>query len=367
LNTPFLYETLATDKQFFGRKDELEKIKSITNTSNNLLIYSKRRFGKSSLIKEFIRQNSDTLSIYTDIYNITSEKDFANILLKAITQAQSGSITQIIKRLSKMFTRATFEIVFDATSGKSKISPTIKDIDFESAIDDLFNALFEMSKKQKIILVMDEFQQISLIKNVKIDAILRKYMQENYNISYIFLGSKRHTLTELFKYKSPLYEMATHLELGCIKNEDFINYIQKHLLISESLILYLIDIAKCETKLIQHISHILYISHKKKNITKLDIDNTLKEIILSKDVSYSMVYDSFTLSKKKAFKILTNYNDYFKQDILNKYSISKQALLSAFNSLFKDEIIDKDSKWFIPDRTFELWGKYKFSDKDYFT
>ncbi|MEA3521963.1 MAG: ATP-binding protein, partial [Campylobacterota bacterium] len=223
------------------------------------------------------------------------------------------------------------------------------------------NALFKMSESRRIVLIIDEFQQISLIKNVKIDAVLRKYMQEQKNISYIFLGSKRHTLTELFKYKAPLYEMATHFELGCIKSEDYIEYIQKHLNISDSLILYIIDKAKCETKLIQHICHILHLVHKKKAITKESIDEVIEEIVLSKDSSFSMMYDGLSLNKKKAFKILSSHTDFYKKDILDEFHISKQALLSAFNSLFKDEIIDKKETWFIPDRTLELWGILKFA------
>ncbi len=360
MDSPFLYEKYATEKTFFGRSTELEKISSITKTSNNLLIYSIRRYGKSSLLQAYMRQDKSSLCIYVDIFEITSAKDFAHLLLRAIAEAQTGSITQSLSKLSKMFSRASFEVIFDATSGKTKLSPSIKDLDFKDAMQDIFNALFKMSENKKIVFIIDEFQQISLIKNIKIDAILRKYMQINKDISYIFLGSKRHTLTELFKYKSPLYEMATHFELGCIRNEDYIEYIQKHLNISEELILYIIDKAKCETKLIQHICHILYIVYKKKKVTKDFIDDTLKEIILSKDTSYSMIYDGLSLNKKKAFKIVANYTDFYKKDILDEFNISKQALLSAFNALFKDEIIDKKETWFIPDRTLELWGIIKF-------
>jgi len=362
MNSPFLYEEYATAETFFGRKAELEKIFSITQTSNNLLMYSLRRFGKSSLMKEYMRQDKESICIYVDIFEITSEKDFANLLLKAIASAQDGSVTQTLNKLSKMFTRATFEVLFDATSGKTKIAPKIKDVAFEDAIEDIFNALFTMSLKKKIVLIIDEFQQVSQIKNVKIDAILRKYMQIKKDISYIFLGSKRHTLTELFRYKAPLYEMATHFELSCINNDDYIQYIQKYLNISDDFILYIINKAKCETKLIQHISHILYTIYKKKEITKKFIDDALREVVLSKDVSYSMIYDNLSLNKKKAFKILSTQKDFYTKETLDRFNISKQALLSAFNALYKDELIDKNETWFIPDRTLELWGMSKFSD-----
>jgi hypothetical protein len=356
---PFNYEGFATKDTFFGRREELEYVNTFTLNSNNLLIYSLRRFGKSSLIKEQARRDSNTLYIYIDIFDITSENDFAKLFLKAIAKVQKGSVTAIMSKLPKLFSRVNFDIIFDSTTGKTKLSPTLNNINFEDAIEDAFNALFLMSKKQKIVITIDEFQQIALIKNVKIDALLRKYMQEDKKISYFFLGSKRHMLTDLFRYKAPLYEMATHYELQGIQLEDYIEYIQQYLKISDSLVVYMIDTAKNETKLIIHICSILYDRHSKKSISENIINETIKEIVMSKHSSYSMLFDSFSLGKKKAFKILCNHKDLYKKEVLDEYSISKQSLLSSLNALFKDEIIDKNESWFIPDRTLELWGKIK--------
>jgi len=356
---PFNYEGFATEDTFFGRKDELKFINTFSLQSNNLLIYSLRRFGKSSLIKEQMRRDSDTTYIYFDIYDITSENDFARLFLRAIAKAQKGTVANVMSKLPKLFSRVSFDVIFDSTTGKTKLSPTLGNMNFDDAIDDAFNALFLMSKKQKIVVAIDEFQQISLIQNVKIDALLRKYMQEDKKISYFFLGSKRHMLTDLFRYKAPLYEMATHYELKGIKREDYILYIQKYLNISDALVIHIIDIAKNETKLIIHICSILYDRYAKKSITQKIINETIKEIVMSKHSSYSMLFDSFSLGKKKAFKILCNHKELYRQEVLDEYKISKQSLLSSLNSLFKDEIIDKNESWFIPDRTFELWGKQK--------
>lgn len=359
---PFTYEGYATKDTFFGREEELKKLNSFTSNSNNLLIYSLRRFGKSSLIKEQMRRDKESLYIYFDIFDITSENDFARLFLKAIAEVQKGTITNTISKFSKMFNRISFDVVFDSATAKTKLSPTIKSIDFNDAIEDIFNALFKMSEKQQIVIVINEFQQVSLIKKIKIDALLRKYMQMDKKISYIFLGSKRHTLTELFRYKAPLYEMATHFELQGLILDDYICYIQKYLKIDDALIVYMIDVARNETKFMMHICSILYDRYKKNTISKEIIDAIIREIVMSKDSSFSMMYDNFSLNKKKAFKILCSHKELYTKDILDKYNISKQALLSALNGLFKDEIIDKNETWFIPDRTLELWGKNKFNN-----
>ncbi len=109
-------------------------------------------------------------------------------------------------------------------------------------MDDAFSVLFELSKKYSIALAIDEFQQISTIKEKKIDALLRKYMQEAHNISYIFLGSKRNILNSLFQYKVPLFEMATPILLKSIKTDDIYEYSKKHLKISEETTQYIYDL-----------------------------------------------------------------------------------------------------------------------------
>ena len=40
----------------------------------------------------------------------------------------------------------------------------------------------------------------------------------------------------------------------------------------------------------------------------------------------------------------------------SQYNIKKQTLQSSIDTLLKKELIDKeDDRYFIPDRTFELW------------
>jgi len=79
----FPYERIESDKEFFGRETEIRNINEFINHSNNLVIFSKRRLGKSSLINEVLyklkKSNPEILSIYVDVYDITSAEDFATI------------------------------------------------------------------------------------------------------------------------------------------------------------------------------------------------------------------------------------------------------------------------------------------------
>jgi AAA+ ATPase superfamily predicted ATPase len=359
MNSPFPYETYAENESFYGREVEKEKILSFANTSTNLVIYSKRRLGKSSLVREVFRENKEYLFIYCDMFDITSKEDFASNLLHSLASSIKGDIKVVLKRLSKLFKRVSLVYSADPQTGKLSLKPDLKALSFQEMMDEFFNTVFELSKKQKIVIALDEFQQISTLKDAKIDAILRKYIQENYNISYIFLGSKRHMLNRLFEYGAPLFEEAVSMQLETIKQEDINNYVSKHLNISDEIVEYIYDLTDGETKFIQHIFHILFVYHKRKEITISLVDEAILEIIHAKSSGYKILFDTFSQFQKKAFKALSKYSqNIHSKDVLDEYNISKGSMQSALKQLYQREIIDKeDDVWFIPDRTLELWGK----------
>ncbi len=274
MTSPFPYDSITTLKQFFGRDKEIEKISQIVKYSNNMLIHSKRRMGKSSLIEHFFKLNQDKyLCIYIDIFDVTSKESFAKSMLQALSNAQKSDLKTTIKNLTTLFKRVRVEPTIDPNTLEYSIKPIVATLSFEEMIDDFFHTLDELSKKQQIVLAIDEFQQIATITDVKLDALLRKHIQKS-------------------------------------------------------------DI-----------------------ITIEQIDDAIKEIINSKDSSYRIVFDTLNNNQKTALKIVGKYKKgFFANSILNEYNIKKQTLQSSVEALFKKELIDKeDDRYFIPNRTFELW------------
>lgn len=361
-STPFPYETFADKDTFYGRTNEVKQLKKLFSTSNNLLLFAKRRMGKSTLIKKVMRDmEKDAIGIYIDIFDISSEKDFAYALINGLLNAQKGDIKAILKRIGKVFTKSRISASFDPLTAKTSIKIGTVSSTFEELIEEFFTALFEMSKSKKIILAIDEFQQISTIKNVKIDALLRKYIQQPYKISYVFLGSKRHILNSLFQYKAPLFELASPLQLESIGIDDTFEYVKSYLKINRDVLEYMFELSDGETKLTQHICHILYDEYKmKKEITKELVDEAIKEILILKNESYKILFNNLTTNQKKTFKLLTKYGtNIFSGSKLEEQNIEKTALQASLKQLFQKEYIDKDTdtnNYFVPDRTLELWG-----------
>lgn len=363
--SPFPYERIADKKTFYGREEEIKKIFSFFDSSTNLLIHSKRRMGKSTLIKElFRRHEKDFLCIYVDIFDITSKEDFAKALLKALSNADSKTdIRKAISFLSKLFKRTRLEPSIDPITLEYSLKPVVTSLSFEEMMEDFCFSLKEIAKKRKIVLAIDEFQQISIVQDWKLDAYLRKEIQELSNISCIFLGSKRHLLTSLFEYKAPLFEMATHFELQPLQFNDIQNYVTSFLAIDEDELRYVCELADYETKLMQNIFHILYLRYgKNKKIEKEAIDSVVEEIINAKDASYRMIYDFLSPSQKMALRILAKHKkNIYHDSVLTEYAIKKNTLQTAIKALFHKELIDKlNDSFYIPERSLELWCERRF-------
>ena len=103
--SPFPYDKLPSKDEFFGRQDELENLSKIVDYSNNALIYSKRRMGKSSLIKAlFEKYDKEYICLYVDIFDITSKEDFISSLLKSISLFQKAfSLSCAVRRWNSFF------------------------------------------------------------------------------------------------------------------------------------------------------------------------------------------------------------------------------------------------------------------------
>jgi AAA+ ATPase superfamily predicted ATPase len=356
MHSPFSYDNIASEDNFFARNDELKRLDKIVKYSNNFLLFSKRRMGKTTLIKHFIStKQSEYICIYVDIFDITSKEDFASKLLNSLANSHNQDIKTTIKKLTNLFKRVRVEPTIDPQTLEYSIKPIVTTLSFEEMMDDFFNSIDKLSKNQKIIIAIDEFQQISTIKDIKLDAYMRRYIQEREDTSYIFLGSKRHLLTSLFSYKAPLFELAQHYELQALDIDEAYSYIKKHIDINMKLLEYLYERCDGETKLLLEILHNIYIN--KEHISNEMIDITLKNILNSKDTTFRMLFDTLSNNQKIAIKIVVHHKKgVFSQTILQNYNIKKQTLQSAIEKLLLNELIDKNENgYFIPDRSFELW------------
>lgn len=215
------------DKQYFcdREKDTETLVKHILNGRNVALI-SPRRLGKSGLIHHTFVQDvikDRYTTIYVDIY---ATKDLCE-MVKALSEAIVKAVRHKQSWHEKFFSfirslRVGFH--FDAVSGEPTFDICIGDIENpDRTIRELFDYM-EASEKP-CILAIDEFQQIREYPQTNTEAFIRSLVQQCSRTSFIFCGSKRHTMTDIFYSPAkPFFQSVISQSLKPIPMKTYVEF-----------------------------------------------------------------------------------------------------------------------------------------------
>jgi len=224
---PFSIKEYKGRNYFCDRETELEKLISNIKNGIDTTLISPRRMGKTGLIFRLFEQVNDSgdfETIYVDIYSARSLSDFVNLLADAILHKFPEKTTignqfiEFIKGFKPL-------IGYDAITGEPHIQ-----ISYQSTLEKEYTlqGLFRFMDMQdaKIVLAIDEFQQITDFPEKNIEALLRTYTQQLDNIRFVFCGSKKTMMIDLFSNaKRPFYASTQYLVLDKIDLSAYATFI----------------------------------------------------------------------------------------------------------------------------------------------
>ena len=221
---------IATDYTFCNREDERAEIKASIESHEHIVLIAPRRYGKSSLITQVLNEN-DFPGICIDLFFVLTQAE--------VTKTVTEGISKVIEALLPKTQRAGRKIVdaITALNPKLMISLLGQKVEIstkhnnERTISELLLALDQVAQKTKksCVIVFDEFQQIAELKeNHAIEAAIRHAVERSKMVSYIFCGSKRHLLNEMFSHKSrPLYHLCDLMSIGRIGALSYHNFLNQ--------------------------------------------------------------------------------------------------------------------------------------------
>ena len=216
LDNPFILEPYRSKELFCDREKETEEILRHITNGRNITLISPRRLGKTGLIfRVFEEIRAKALpfeTIYVDISDTLSLEDFIMAISEAIAlrlkkQQKISAFFRSLKNVRPM-------LGWDPLSGSPQVSFSFSDDNqkqntLKDVLDYLENA------PQKILLAIDEFQQIREYDGINMEAVLRKHIQHLHNVRFIYCGSKKHTMTDMFtNAKKPFYESTSFCYLA---------------------------------------------------------------------------------------------------------------------------------------------------------
>lgn len=225
---PFFFNGYYDAEHFCDRQEELRQlVKNVQNGVNTTLI-AQRRMGKTGLILRLINEfrilQSPIQPIYLDIFATRNLADFNKSLAEVILN-RFPEKTPIGQRLWQHIKGLRPLLGYDQFTGSVQVELTYRnESEKEVTLENLLQILNQ--QESPILLVLDEFQQIREYPEDNIEALLRSQIQFLHNVSFIFCGSKKHMMVDIFSNpKKPYYSSTAFLGLNPIPHQSYADYI----------------------------------------------------------------------------------------------------------------------------------------------
>ena len=226
MENPFSFTGIVKGDAFCNRETEQVELLKFIKGSQNVLLYSHRRYGKSSLIfklftqLERLRPKIDTL--YIELYGTLSEKDFVAAILASLNQIES-KLEKLVKLVRSAIRSVKLGMSIDPITGSPGVSVSFDSGYNEAMLSKALGLLGSISEKRKLMVVFDEFQEIAGYKQMGFEKRLRTVIQQHEDISYFFCGSQRHILNEIFTNKNrAFYKLAQSYPITKIETDQYV-------------------------------------------------------------------------------------------------------------------------------------------------
>lgn len=223
LNNPFVTNGYAGPEYFCDRVSETQQITELLTNENNIALISPRRMGKTELIHHCFAQPEIEKDYYTfliDIYSTNSVSDMVNMFGKAIIDRLRPLGRNVWEKFINILSSIRSEISFDI-NGQPSWGLGIGEIkNPEVTLDEIFSYLNQADKP--CFVAIDEFQQITNYNDKKVEALLRTYVQRSVNAHFIFSGSHRHLMGEIFTSPArPFYQSVILMNLKALSLDKY--------------------------------------------------------------------------------------------------------------------------------------------------
>jgi len=360
MENPFSYSDYVTGKAFCNRDREQKDLIYYAKNSQNVLVHSHRRMGKTSLVHQVIHQlkkaKPTVKSVYIDLYGSLDENDFIDAILTGLTQIES-KLERILKQMAGLKVAGSIDPLTNLPTLSASIKPKEKPEYLEKAL----TIMASYSKKHKLLVVFDEFQEVAKYSEEGFEKRLRKVIQAHRNISYIFSGSQKHILIEMFdSAKRAFYKMARSFPLENIEMQHYVNWARKlfkkkSVNVDKEIIIDIVERCNYQPMYIQQYLFDLWRSD---TVNLAALDEIQKSIINSQKEQFIVLWNLLTQNQKKTLRLLaeTGGEGIYAAEQLQRVGFNSGSVLQrALMSLVEKEILSRNGTFEFQDAMLKKW------------
>ena len=230
MKNPFVTSGYEGPEYFCDREEETAKLTRMLTNGNNVVLMSPRRMGKTGLLYHVFQQEEMANEYHTFIIDIYSTKnmndlvaEMGKVILNTLQSKSKKAFDKFVRVVSSLRPGVSFD-----PSGNPTWNVEVGALQNSSAtLDQIFDYIAQ--SERPCIIAIDEFQQISHYPEKNVEAILRTYIQHCSNANFVFSGSERHLLAEMFSSPArPFYASTSTLNLECINALKYGEFAKAH-------------------------------------------------------------------------------------------------------------------------------------------
>ncbi len=215
LDNPFLTRGYAGPVYFCDRDAETNQLVSAITNGRDVTLVAPRRYGKTGLIHNAFRiLEKDHAAIYLDIFAVDDLAAFVQGFSSAVLGRLDSTAGRMGRKLLAFF-RSCRPTMTPQADGTFVFSFDISPSQAKATLKETFDYIASCGRK--VVIAIDEFQQVRSFPEKGVEALLRSYIQFVPNAHFIFAGSKKHMMDEMFvSPKGPFYQSTQLMALGPI-------------------------------------------------------------------------------------------------------------------------------------------------------
>ena len=380
MDTPFIYDTYVTGKNFIGRKTECNMLGNLLDKHENVVIYEPPKAGKKSLIQQTLfnmRISGRQFTIcQVNLFNIRSKELFLTRFGSAVIRACYSTPAEYADVAGRLLAGSHF--VFDKE--RFARSDEVVSLNWELDRNDMHTMLslparIAEEKDSRMFVIIEEFQNLMMDDGYStLFEVLKEVLEANRGMqgqgcSFILTGSRVNAMKYIFENYKYFHRLVEHLPLLNVDQRDIIDHIMKGFQLSGKVIEQ--DLILGAYKLFRgnlwYLNNFVAIcdSLTKGYINEGILMEALRMMLSSHEPRFMRIMYSLTEHQVSLLRaIIDGVVKFSATDVIEKYSLNSSANVRRVkDALCKKEIVtfnDREEP-VILDPLFEYWlGRHYF-------
>ena len=369
LRNPFVYQGYVSPDYFCDRTVETEELIGNLRNGRNTVLISPRRIGKTGLIKNAFYKiqeaEIDAICIYVDIFSTKNQQEFVQVLGTAITQNVLSRGQKAMKNMLEFF--GSWRPVFgqDPYTGAPTISISIEAGQSTVSLKSIFDYL--SLSRHEVFIAIDEFQQITQYPETGMEALLRSHIQFVPNAHFVFSGSKRRLMTQIFNSPDrPFYQSTVSMGLEPLHEEIYYEFARRFFearkgSFSQEMFHHVYQRFDGVTRSIQLMLNRLY--ETEKNVgSEAQVNEAILHIVNQSSMQYEELANLLTDNQLSLMKAIAKEGCVASpqgDEFIKRYSLpSASSVRTALDVLLdKDLVYRTQTGYIVYDHFFAVWLK----------